>query len=87
MAFTSTPITDEPRAWSVGPLKMEVHTWSTENADTSGTVTAKSLERISAIIIDGLEQTAAPTLSGNTATLAFTDPGDDVFGTLILLGK
>lgn len=87
MAFAAAASTTEPRAISLGPLKMEIQTWTAENTDTAGTVTASRLETVDHIIIDGMEQTAAPSISGKTITLAFTDPGASVAGTLILLGK
>lgn len=87
MAFASTVLAAEPRAVSLGPIKMELHTWSSVSTDVAGTVTATTLSRIDAIIVDGMEHSAAPVLSGNTATLAFKDPGANAFGTLIILGK
>ena len=87
MAFAATSDTTEPRSWSVGPFKCQRLTWSAASADVSGTVTADALETVEFILIPGLELTAAPTYSGNTVTLAFTDPAATVAGTAIVFGR
>ena len=79
MAITSTNLTNEPRAISEGDgIKEQVLTWSAISGATSGTVTADNLIRIKAIMVLGgrLIHTAAPTFSGNVATLAFTVPAE-----------
>ncbi len=87
MAFVSTLSTKEVRKFSFGgPLKAEIHTWTTASADVSGTVTAKNLTTVYHCIIDGVEHTALPVCSGKTAVLAFADPAATVYGTLILIG-
>lgn len=87
MAFVSTLSTKEARKFTIGgPLKGEIHTWTAASADVSGTVTAKNLTTVYHIIIDGVQHTSAPTFSGKTVTLAFTDPAATVFGSLILIG-
>lgn len=87
MAFSASNLSAEPRAFSIGPLKMQLMSFSAASADTSGTVTADKLNEIVQIHVIGLELTAAPTLSGNEATLAFTDPAATVHGSLIILGR
>lgn len=89
MAFAATAISAEPRSYSVGPLKEQVFTYTAASGDTSGTVTATALSTIVAIIVDGgLRHSAAPTFSGNVATLAFVDPSTGgLFGTIRVLGK
>ena len=87
MAFASVVSTKEPRSISLGPIKMEIHTWTSANTDTSGTATATALENVDHIVVDGMEHTAAPTFSGKAVTLAFKDPGANAFGTLIMYGK
>ncbi len=88
MAFAATISTSEPREFSLGPVRMEVHTYSAASADTSGTVTSPSLTNIFHIIIDGkILHTSAPSFSGNVVTLAFADPAATVYGTLILIGR
>lgn len=88
MAFAATNSTAEPRAFSIGPLKIQIMTWAAASADVSGTVTADKLTNITNIILSGgLHLTTAATFSGNVATLAFADPAATVVGTLICFGK
>lgn len=88
MAFAAANSTQEPRSFSIGPLKLQIMTYTAESGDTSGTVTADALNEVLHVIGDGgLIYSAAPTVSGNVATLAFADPVGDRFGTLIIIGK
>lgn len=88
MAFAAVNSTKEPRAFSLGPLKCQILTWSAASGDTSGTVTADKLIGIDHIVLDGgLVLSAAPTFSGNVATLAFVNPAATVYGTLMVFGK
>lgn len=89
MAFTATALSAEPRSFSIGPWKEQVLTYTALSGDTSGTVTAASLKEIVAIVIDGgLRHSAAPTFSGNVATLAFVDPSTGgLFGTIRCIGR
>ena len=84
MAFASTQKLD--RAWSLGPFKVEIHTFTAASGDTSGTVTASSLHTVDQVIVTGLSNCTA-TYSGKTATLAFADPAADAAGQIIILGK
>lgn len=87
MAFAATASTKEARAFSLGPKKAQIMTWTAVSADTSGTVTVPGLSRVDHILLDGgLKHTAAPTFSGNVVTLAFADPAANAFGTLIAIG-
>ncbi len=88
MAFAATASTKEPRAFSIGPLKIQIFTCTAASGDTSGTITASSLKEAFHVILDGgLNLTAAPTFSTNVVTLAFTDPAADAFGTAIVIGR
>lgn len=88
MAFVATMSTKESRSFSGGPVKYQYFTWTTVSGDTSGTVTADHLGVIFHIVLDGgLAYTAAPTFSGNVATLAFTDPAASRFGTGFCIGR
>lgn len=88
MAFAATDSTSEPRAFSQGPLLMQIMTWTALSGDTSGSVTADRMHSVSHIIIDGgLVMSAAPTYATNVVTLAFNDPAASVFGTLLVFGK
>lgn len=88
MAFAATDSTKEPRAFSQGPLNMQIMTWSAISGDTSGTITADRMHTVSHIIIDGgLVMNAAPTYATNVVTLAFNDPVASVFGTCLVFGK
>lgn len=87
MAFTATASTAEPRSFSIGPVKVQMMTYTAVSGDTSGTITATNLTRAMHVICDGgLTWTAAPTFSGNAVTLAFTDPAANRFGTIMVLG-
>jgi hypothetical protein len=88
MAFAAVNSTKEPRSFSIGPLKVQVMTYSAASADTSGTITADALKEVFHVILDGaISHTAAPTFSGNVATLAFADPAATVYGTVICIGR
>ena len=88
MAFAATDSTTEPRKFSIGPLDMQILTWSAISGDVSGTITADRLSSISHIIIDGgLVMNAAPTYATNVATLSFNDPVASVYGTILAFGK
>jgi hypothetical protein len=88
MAFAASNLTAEPRALSIGPVKLQLMTFTAVSGDTSGTITASAIiDRIDQIIIDGgLKLTAAPTFSGNVATIAFADPAANAFGNIIVIG-
>lgn len=89
MAFVASTITTNglDRAWSLGPVKVQVMTWAAASADTSGTITATGLTTIYQVVVSGgLSLSSAPTYSGNVATLAFTDPAATVVGSVLVLG-
>ena len=88
MAFAATSSTSEPRSFSIGPMKIQILTWSAASGDTSGTITADKLTTVDHVLIDGhMHHTAAPTFSGNVVTLAFADPVATVYGTAIVIGR
>lgn len=89
MAFAATLSTKEPRAFSLGPIKMCIYTCTAASGDTSGTITAAPLQEAFHVLLDGeFLHSAAPTFSGNVVTLAFADPGvGGAFGTAIVFGK
>lgn len=88
MAFAASNVSSEPRSWSIGPLKMQIMTYTAVSGDVAGTITADALSSVQHVILDGgLVLSAAPTFSGNVATIAFTDPVANRFGSIILLGK
>lgn len=99
MAFSASALSGSlARAWSIGPVKIEIQSFVAATSDTSGTVTAKCLSSVDQVLVmsDGtLCQTAAPSISGLTATLAFADPASAcagysakaVNGMVILIGR
>jgi hypothetical protein len=89
MAFAATASTKEPRSFSIGPLKIQILTYTAADNDVAGTVTASALNEVFHIIVDGgMVLTAAPTFSGKVATLAFADPGaGGLFGTILCIGR
>lgn len=87
MAITISSPTGEPRAFSLGPVKMQMKSWSSStSADTSVVVTADSLTRIDFALCTGAEQTAAASISGNVATFTIVQTGQDK-GQVLLIGK
>lgn len=88
MAFVAVASTVEPRAFSVGPLKQQILTYSYASGDASGTVTADRLSSVTHIVMDGgLVLTSAPSISANVVTLAFVDPAATGYGTIIVYGR
>lgn len=99
MAFSAANISGIlARAWSIGPVKMELQTFSALTTDTSGTVTSGYLHQIDAayLLSNGtLCLTSAPTISGNSVTLAMADPASactgyvaqNVNGLVLLVGR
>lgn len=88
MAFSASASTKEARSFSIGPVKIQIMTYSVASADTSGTITAPGLKEIFHVICDGqLQHTAAPTFSNNVATLAFVDPAATRYGTIMVIGR
>lgn len=88
MAFAATMSTSEPRSYSDGPMKKQFFTWTCVSGDTTGTITATGLSTVFHVIIDGLPaKSAAPTFSGNVATLAFADPVATIYGTGVCFGR
>jgi hypothetical protein len=89
MAFAATMSTKEPRGFSIGPYKVQLFTWTAVSGDTSGTITCTGLASVDHVILDGMGKgmSAAPTFSGNVATVAFADPVATVFGTGIAFGR
>jgi hypothetical protein len=87
MALSASNATNEPRSFSVGPLKMQLINFSVASGDTSGTITADGLSSIVFVNSGDLTLTAAPTFSGNVVTLAFVDPAATRYGTLMVFGK
>jgi hypothetical protein len=86
MALTYVNLTAEPRAWSIGPIKQQVVQITALSTDTSGVVTFDSLAQVRAVIVNGVSQSAAATLSGNGATLALNAQATDYVTTVIGLG-
>lgn len=88
MAFVASTVTTSglDRAWSLGPVKTQVMTWTAGNGDTSGTVTVPGLTTILHLEITGCTQTALPTYSGNVATVAIADPLATVYGQIRAIG-
>ena len=88
MAFAATMSTKEPRAFSIGPYKVQLFTWTVASGDVAGTITADNLTRVDHVILEngGLAYTAAPTYATNVATLAFTDPAANRYGSGMCIG-
>jgi hypothetical protein len=87
MALSSSTASGESRAFSTGPLKVQLLTLTAASGDTSGTITCPGLSTITHVMISGLTLTAAPTSSGNVITLAFADPLASIVGAAIVHGK
>lgn len=87
MALSASTPTGLERAWSIGPVKVQVKTFSVANGDTSGSVTFDSLSSVKLAFATGVTQTAAITYSGNVATLTFADPTATRYGQIIAIGN
>ncbi len=88
MAFAAANLTAEPRAFSVGPYKIQLLTWSVASGDVSGTITASGLYRADQVYLSGgLTLTALPTYANNVVTLAFVNPAATRYGTALIIGK
>ena len=86
MAFSSGALTSEPRAFSIGPWKVEIQSISAGNGDTSGTVTATALSSVIAAFPSGLAVNDCD-VSGATAVLTFADPLATKTGFILLIGR
>lgn len=88
MAFAAVASTKEPRAVSLGVIKIEIQTYTAADDDVAGTITASRITNVMHCFIDGgLVRTAADVISGKTVTVAFADPGaGGLFGNIILIG-
>lgn len=87
MALSATNATNEPRAFSLGPVKAQLINFTVANGDTSGTITADALSSIVFVQVHGVAQTAAPSFSGNVITLTFVDPAATRHGSVTVYGK
>jgi hypothetical protein len=100
MAFTASILTGElGRKLSIGgAVNIELQSFSCLTSDTAGTVTAVTLSRVDQVVLlapGTICQTAAPSISGNVATLALADPAaactgyvaKGVNGLVMLIGK
>jgi hypothetical protein len=86
MAFLAVDLTNEPRAFSIGPIKAEFMTYTCVSGDTSGTVTASSLTSMDSLSVPGLNVSAI-SISGNVATITFADPAANRTGLIICVGR
>jgi hypothetical protein len=87
MALSTTNLSSEPRSFSIGPVKIQIKTLTAASADVAGTITFDNLSSVEAVQVTGLTLSAAPTFSGNVATLAFVDPAATVHGLVIGIGR
>lgn len=86
MAFAASNLTNEPRSFSIGPVKVQILTFTCVSGDTSGTVTADALSGVDAVVVPSLSCSAI-SYSGNVATLTFADPAANRTGTIICFGR
>lgn len=89
MALVATDLPSEPRAFSVGPLKVQIFNVVVQSGDTSGTITCDHMDEVFACVIDGLSQSAAPAVAvnSNVVTLAFANPGAAQYCTAMCWGR
>lgn len=88
MAISSTlkKVNGSSFGHSIGPVAVEYWDISFANGDTSGTVSS-NLHGIVHVELTSFEQTALPSVSGSTITLAVADPGATRYGQLRVYGK
>lgn len=91
MAFAAANVaaTSEPRAFSLGPIKCQLMSYTVASGDTSGTITADGLSTISHVQVSGAAGifSAVPTYSGNVATITFVNPLATRQGAIMVFGK
>lgn len=87
MAFAATELSTEPRAWSVGPYKMKILSYSAASADVSGTVTVNDFSEVIMLVADEAIPGLTCSYSGNVVTLAFTDPATTIGGRMMVIGR
>lgn len=87
MAFETTNLAAEPRAFSIGPIKIQIKTLSAETSDIDGTIRFDQLSELQSVVVTGITFDVAPTYSGNVATVGFQDPLGPVFGIAIGIGR
>lgn len=88
-AATPTVITQFGSAGKrvIGDKFLEIQEMPLVSGNTTATVTATALSTVDYAIVIGCTQTALPTYSGNTATLAFVDPVATIKAVVLLFGK
>ena len=79
LVATRKTVNGSATSHSIGPICAEYYDLSAASADVSGTITSL-LRGITHVEIMGLVQTALPSVSGSTITLAFVDPAATVKG-------
>lgn len=87
MALVTTLPADQSRAYSVGPLKIQLMNFSVASGDTSAVITPPDLHSIAYYMIHGVGETAPGVISGNTLTLAFADPLATRYGQVMIYGR
>lgn len=86
MAFTVSTVAELIPSWSLGPVKVQVFTWTGISSDTALVVTADRLSRAKFGVCEGAVQTAAATLSNNVITFTISDIGATKAGQVIVYG-
>lgn len=77
MAITTSAPVGEPRAFKFGAMDAQLIQVRANSGATSGSLVATSIARLDHVILpSGFVQSAAPSMSGNTATLAFSVPAE-----------
>lgn len=78
MSITATDSTKYPPSLSIGPVKIQVMDFVANSGETAGTIAVPGIANLQHILMgdSGIKHSAAPTFSGNTATLAFTVPAE-----------
>lgn len=88
MAITTSAASGQlGRSFSIGPVKVQKLKFSADSGATGGTATFTGLSSIDHVEVEGVVLSAAVTVSGNVATLAFTDPAATVHGTITAYGR
>lgn len=81
-------VSAEPRAFSIGPWKIQIFNVAIVSGDTTAVCTANRMNSVIFGMLSGsVTQTAAATFSGNAATFTFTDPAASVYCQAILIGR
>jgi hypothetical protein len=85
-AAAGAAVSNAPRTFSIGPLKVQLFDVALISGDTTAVVTADRMKTVYWAFMTSQPQTAAPTYSTNAVTFTFADPTANRFAQAIVFG-